>query len=143
MKYILVVILVTVLSFFTGKCRNYMETEPGEIEPSKIENKYESYVQRMTSNDPYYFAPIPLDSVLIFFDQIEVEKNGSYLMILNDGVITKCCLISIVGEDTIARFQLKPRQITKMPFRYFKEDYCNSEECRLFLPKVYYQTGEN
>lgn len=104
---------------------------------------YERYTQRMTNNHPYYFTPVLLDSVVKFFDEISVEKNGCYLMLIENGQVYKCCSISIVNEDTIARYFLAESQIINMPLEYFKDDFCQDKNYKLFLPKVYFQEKES
>lgn len=103
------------------------------------ESDYDNYMRRFYNNNPYYLQSVRLDSVQKFFDEISVEENGCYLMLINDEEVYKCCSISIVNEDTIARYLMAESTIVTMPLRLFKEDFCQGGEYRLFMSKVYYQ----
>jgi hypothetical protein len=103
------------------------------------ESDYENYTSRFYNNNPYYLQSVRLDSVQKFFDEISVEKNGCYLMLIENDEVYKCCSISIVDKDTVARYLMAESTIVTMPLRFFKEDFCQGKECKLFVPKVYYQ----
>lgn len=100
---------------------------------------YDNYTSRFYNNNPYFYQPVRLDSVEKFFDEISVEQNGCYLMLIENKEVYKCCTISIVNEDTIARHLLKESTMVNMPLRFFKDEFCQGREYKLFLPKVYYQ----
>ena len=103
------------------------------------ESDYENYTSRFYNNNPYYLQSVRLDSVQKFFDEISVEKNGCYLMLIENDEVYKCCSISIVDKDTVARYLMAESTIVTMPLRIFKEDFCQGKEYKLFVPKVYYQ----
>lgn len=103
------------------------------------ESDYENYTMRFYNNNPYYHQPLRLDSVQKFFYEISVEENGCYLMLIENDEVYKCCCISIINDDTIARYLFEGSLMVNIPLRMFKEDFCQGKEYKLFLPKVYYQ----